>query len=449
MDLSTLWTNFLGEIEQKLNSASFYAWFTEDKLISLKDNVITIQVPMEMHKNILISNYYTIIEECFYNLTGENYDIEFVLPGEVNDEQSNVKQEIKKLPIDDLWKTNLISTYTFDNYIVGNSNKLAKMAALAVAEAPGKIHNPLFLYGKSGLGKTHLMHAIGNFIFNTNPQLKVLYVTSDIFMNDYTGIAATNINKVDYSTKFKEKYRNVDVLIIDDIQFLVAAGKSQDEFFNTFNELHQANKQIIISSDRSPNDLKLLEERLRSRFMWGLPVDIYPPDFDLRCRIIENKIKNTNFASLVGREVIEYIANNCQNDVRFIEGTVNRLMAYTAMMVPKKIDLEFANEALKDYVNVNVYANNSIEFIQQVISEHYGFPVDDLKGKKKSAKIAYPRQIAMYLCRTQTEESFARIGMSFGGRDHSTVISAVNKIEKELKTDVTLQNTINDIKNKL
>ena len=292
------------------------------------------------------------------------------------------------------------------------------------------------------------MQAIGNYIMK-NSHKKVLYVTSDEFMTDYSGFSDSSNNTIDYANQFKNKYRNVDVLIIDDIQFLVGAEKTQTEFFNTFNYLHQSNKQIIISSDRSPDDLKKLEERLRSRFMWGLPVDIYPPDFDLRCRIIKEKIKNSPINDLIEDNVIEYIANSCPSDVRHIEGTLNRLKAYTAMYVPEKIDLEFAVEALKDFVNKNVYVESSIAKIQKVVADYYKISIDDLKGKKRNNKVVIPRQIAMYLCRMETNETFPRIGLEFGGRDHSTVIFACDKIEKELKENVELAETIKNLKSNL
>ncbi len=405
---------------------------------------------MEIQKKVLGDNYYNLIEDTFFKLTGINYEIEFLL----EEETSVVEVLQKEILQDDIeileepWKTNLIPELNFDNYVVGDSNRLAKVAGMAVAESPGKIHNPLFIYGKSGLGKTHLMHAIGNYIVEHSKK-KVLYTTSDMFMNDYTGIANVENNTFEYANQFKNKYRNVDVLIIDDIQYLVGAEKTQQEFFHTFNALHQANKQIIISSDRSPDDLKILEERLRSRFMWGLPVDIYPPDFELRCKIIKQKIKNTSIANKVDETVIEFIANSCQNDIRFLEGAINRLMAYTAMIVPNHIDLEFANEALKDFINKNIYSENSIEGIQQAVANYYKITVADLKGKKKSANIAYPRQVGMYLCRMLTEETFPRIGLEFGGRDHSTVIHACDKIERDLKTNPALENILKEIKNKV
>lgn len=445
LEQDELLKKFLDIIYKEINPASFHAWFNDLKIISLTDNKITFQVPMEIHKKMLGDNYYTLIEKTLFTITNINYDIDFILEEEL---EILPPQIIEENPQNN-YITNLNPNLNFENFVVGDTNRLAKVAAMAVAEAPGRIHNPLFIYGKSGLGKTHLMHAIGNFI-NENSNRRVLYCTCDEFMTEYTNIAnPDNKNTIEYATEFKNKYRNVDVLIIDDIQYLVGAEKTQQEFFNTFNYLHQSNKQIIISSDRSPDDLKILEERLRSRFMWGLPVDIYPPDFDLRCRIIRKKLENTSIANLIKEESIEYIANACQNDIRFLEGAVNRLMAYTAMIVPKSIDLEFTCEALKDFVNKNIYSNNNITKIQNAVANHYNITIDDLKGKKRSNKVAHPRQLAMYLCRIETDETFPRIGLEFGGRDHSTVIFACDKIEKELKTNTELERTIKDIKAKL
>ena len=437
--METLWSSFLEEVQKQISVTSYQVWFKDLKLVLIDDKSLTIQVPMPTHQTILTSNYLNIIQNIFLSLTGVEYNINFILPGEtiIDTTNNELDNEVE-------WKSNLNPNLTFDNFVVGSTNKLAFIAASAVAEAPGTIHNPLFIYGKSGLGKTHLMHAIGNFIMK-NSNKKVLYVTSDQFMTDFTGIADTS-NTIDYANQFKSKYRNVDVLIIDDIQFLVGAEKTQQEFFNTFQYLHQTNKQIIISSDRSPDDLKKLEERLRSRFMWGLPVDIYPPDFDLRCRIIKEKIKNTSLEKKLEDDVIEYIANACPSDVRHIEGTINRLTACTAMYVPEKVDLEFAIESLKDFVNKNVYVENSISKIQKVVADYYNVTIEDLKGKKRSNNIVIPRQIAMYLCRMETDETLERIGLEFGGKDHSTIISAVTKIEKRLKEDIDLFDTVNKIK---
>ena len=457
-----LWQSVLDEIYPEVNTASFHAWFNDLKLIKIQNNKVFIQVPMEIHKRILTQNYYTLLDDAFYKLTNHNYEFEFLLKEEVETEEkketvnvNNVDNFLNTVNIpssimEKEWESNLIPDLNFDNYIVGDSNRLAKTAGMIVAEQPGKVHNPLFIYGKSGLGKTHLMHAIGNYIA-THSNKKVLYTTSEMFKDDYINIISNENkgNNIQVASDFKKKYREVDVLIIDDIQYLVGAEKTQQEFFHTFNALHQANKQIIISSDRSPDDLKLLEERLRSRFMWGLPVDIYPPDFELRCKIIRSKLKNTSIVNKIDENVIEYIANNCQNDVRFLEGAVNRLLAYTAMIVPEVVDLNFAIEALADFVNHNIYTRSSIEGIQKAVADYYKITVDDLKGKKRSANIAYPRQIAMYLSRTLTEENLNRIGLEFGGRDHSTVIHACDKIISDLKKNPALEQQLKEIQNKM
>ena len=438
----------MSRLEKELAPTTFRTWFKDIKLINNYNNKLTIQVPMEIHKSILRETYGNLIEDTLFNINNENYELNYITEAENVDALTEVVNEIEQT--NEIWETNLNKNLNFDNFVVGSSNRLAYVSAMSVAQNPGKIHNPLFIYGKSGLGKTHLMHAIGNYI-TENSHKKVLYTTSDMFMTDFTGIAdiANLDNQIEYANNFKNKYRNVDVLIIDDIQFLVGAEKTQQEFFNTFNYLQQSNKQIIISSDKSPDDLKKLEERLRSRFMWGLPVDIYPPDFELRCDIIKLKLRNTTLTNMINNDVIEYIANSCTNDVRHLEGTINRLMAYTAMIVPEKIDVEFANDALKDYLNKNIYSNNSIESIQKAVSDYYGITVEDLKGKKKSAKITFPRHVAMYLSRMLTDESFPRIGLEFGGRDHSTVIHSINKIDSELKTNLELKKAIDDIKNML
>jgi len=459
-----IWQAVLNEIYPEVNSASYHAWFNDLKLIRIKDNKVYIQVPMEIHKRILTTNYYNLIDDAFYKVTNHNYEFEFLLKEEIDDSLfvvqkivDNVdnfpKKSIIEAPVpvsvDVKWETNLIPELNFENYIVGDSNRLAKTAGMIVAEQPGKVHNPLFIYGKSGLGKTHLMHAIGNYIVEHSKK-RVLYTTSEMFKDDYINIINTeNANNIQVAADFKRKYREVDVLIIDDIQYLVGAEKTQQEFFHTFNALHQANKQIIISSDRSPDDLKLLEERLRSRFMWGLPVDIYPPDFELRCKIIRSKLKNMTISTKIDENVIEYIANNCQNDVRFLEGAINRLMAYTAMIVPDKVDLNFAVEALADFVNHNIYTTNNIEGIQKAVADFYKIRIEDLKGKKRSADIAYPRQIAMYLSRVLTEENLNRIGLEFGGRDHSTVIHACEKITQDLKNNPILEKQLKEIQNKM
>lgn len=431
-----------------MNQNLYSVWFSKLELISISNNVITMKVPLEVHKQMLSETYQELIDSTFFSLTGINYTFKYITEDEVEVFPEPIIELAK--PKEEHWETNLNPKFTFDSFIVGNSNRLAFVAARAVAEAPGTIHNPLFIYGRSGLGKTHLMQAVGNYIISHSNK-KVLYTTSNEFMTDFTGIATIDkgSNNINYANEFKNKYRNVDVLIIDDIQFLVGAERTQQEFFHTFNTLHQENKQIIISSDKSPDDLKKIEERLRSRFMWGLPVDIYPPDFNLRCDIIKAKIKNTSIENKLSEDVIEYIANSCVNDVRHIEGTINRLLAYTAMMVPDIITLDFAIEALKDYVNTNIFINNSIASIQSTVADYFKISVDDLKSKRRTNNVVRPRHIAMYLCRMETDENLAKIGLEFGGRDHSTVSTAIDKMKEELETDDNLNKMLKEIKTKL
>ena len=446
-----LWDKFLSAMQEKMNPISFNTWFKPLKLqeLNTKDNKIIIQVPMGVHKTTLETSWHQVIEETLQELTGNTFELAYVLEDFQATKEKNEDKIKSKKANEEVFVTNLKKEFTFDNFVTGDTNKFAKTAAIAVAEAPGKIYNPLFMYGKSGVGKTHLMHAIGNYI-TEHSNLKVLYTTSDSFKDDYTNIAGgTNDNSFERAEYFKNKYRDVDVLLIDDIQFLVGAEKTQQGFFHTFNELHDKNKQIIITSDRSPEDLKLLEERLRSRFTWGLPVDIYPPDYELRCRIIRDKIRYLNLSTMMNDDVINYIANSCDTDVREIEGAINRLQAYTAVYAPPNITLEFAMEALGDYVNNNIYSMSNITVVQKAVADYYGITVEALKGKKKSKNIAYPRMLGMYMARIMTNESFPRIGLEFGGRDHSTVIHACDKIEEDLKDNKQLQEIINEIKTKI
>ena len=452
-----IWSNFLSILNKKVTPITYNTWFKPLKLYEMdqKNGKIIIQVPMSIHKKMLETSWYDLMISTFNELTGINFDIKFVLEQDIiNDKANNSVDNANVINSEVIENTkfdsNLRKEFTFDNFVVGDTNKFAKTAALAVAQQPGKIYNPLFIYGKSGLGKTHLMHAIGNYIMD-NSNLKVLYTTSDTFRDDYTNITSSNNREDTFnrSSQFKNKYRDIDVLIIDDIQFLVGAEMTQQEFFHTFEELHSHNKQIIISSDRSPDDLKLLEERLRSRFAWGLPVDIWPPDFDLRCRIIKDKIKHLTIANQIDEDIIEYMANACDTDVRSLEGVINRLVAYTAMYVPSKIDLDFAREALGDFISKNIYSTNDISMVQKAVADYYGLTVDVLKGKKKSKNIAYPRMLAMYLSRMLTDESFPKIGLEFGARDHSTVMHACDKIVLDLKNNKKLQEIINEIKGKI
>ena len=445
MDINNIWTTFLKRIEASVQPMSYTTWFKETKLISLKDNKAIVQVPMEIHKKHLKESYNDIIEEIFTDITGTNFQMEYYLPNELN---SNV--EIPNETSENVeFETNLNPNYTFETFIVGESNKFAQAMALAVAERPGFVYNPLFLYSSSGLGKTHLMHAIGNYVHN-NSKKRVLYVTSEKFVNDFLELYKKNKdeNNFEYVDNFKKKYRNVDVLLIDDIQYLETASKTQQEFFHTFNELHQQNKQIVIASDRSPDDFQKLEERLKTRFSWGMTINIFPPDMNLRLSIIERKLEAqqiTNFPN----DVKEYIASICTSDIRKLEGAISRVLAYATIMNGSDITLDLALEALRDFIGKNVISRNKIEQVQKIVATKYNLTLEDIKGKKRNANITMPRQIAMYICRNVLNEPLMKIGIEFGGKDHTTVMHSVNKIEKELKTDSKLEMEINSIVNNL
>ncbi len=447
MDRKEFWNNCLNYINSKLENISFNIWFKDSELIDLRDNTLIIKVNSEFVKQHITTYYDDLVEEALSNSSPNNYTYEIVTQDEVEQNEPVVIEEKIELP---KYKDNnsyLNESYTFENFVIGETNRLAATVGLSVAEQPGKLYNPLFIYGKSGLGKTHLMHAIGNYIRN-NSDKTVLYVTSETFISDFTRLYKKDEERVELEEHFKDKYRNVDVLLIDDIQFLGGATKTQDEFFNTFNFLHEGKKQIIISSDRSPDDLKLLEDRLKTRFTWGLTVNITPPDYELRLKIIKNKITGHEVSRLIRPEVLEYIANNCESDVRHLEGAINRLYAVTAMYSPKEINLEFAQDALRDYIGNSLYITNNIAKIQKAVAEYFDLTVDNLKSKKRTANIKNARQIAMYICKMTTEETIERIGLEFN-RDHATVIHACNRIDEEYKSSEELREQIKEIKIKI
>lgn len=457
MDKVKIWNDFINELKNKVSDVTFNTWFINLKLLTINDKDIVIIVPYSVHKNHIINNYMDIIEEIFLNITGKNLNIVFCLEGEYKE---NTLDNIEKIGLDDsvienfveARKTNLNPKYTFDNFVVGDSNRFAFSSCLSVAQNPGKLYNPLFLYGKSGLGKTHLMHAIGNYIVQ-NTNMRVLYITTDEFMNEFISITRDSGNKEDnfnYIDIFKEKYRDVDVLMIDDIQFLGSANATQQEFTNTFNSLYYKEKQIIICSDRSVDDLKMFADRLRTRFNWGLKAIISVPEFDLKVKIIKNKIKTSDLAIDLSEEIIDFMASNCGSDVRNLEGMITRLAAYSAICNIKNYTLETAMEALDEYVNgMGQYTVNSIGKIINIVSQYFKLTPDDLKGKKRSKDIANARMIAMYLCRILTDETYPRIGLEFGGRDHSTVIHAYEKINEDIKNNGELEKIISELKLKM
>jgi len=452
-----LWHNFLERIRPTVNSEIYATWFQDTYINSIDNNKITIVTKLDLQKKWLQNRYYDFIQTNLYDISNINYELVFKLEEEIKNEiqvddieKANTSTE-KEDNFEVVHKSNLNKNLTFSTFVVGNSNRLAQAAALQVAQDPGKIYNPLFLFGNSGLGKTHLMHAIGNYIEQNDKSKKVLYVTSQQFMDDYSKYSRKDDEYKDY---FKDKYHNIDVLIIDDIQCIATGAKTQMEFFHTFNDLHSNNKQVILSSDRSPNDLKQMEDRLRTRFNWGLTAEIYPPELELRKNILKNKIKNykDKYASLqdTSDEVIDYIASNiAEGDVRILENSLNRLMAYSAVWGLQKITLKDAVDALKDLINKGTSEQADISRIQKVVADYFQISVEDLKGRKRSSNVAFPRQIAMYLSRSLLNESFERIGLEFGGKDHSTVMHSCDKIEDECMIKEETRNTIEKIKENL
>lgn len=435
------WKEILQRVrdEHELSEISFTTWIEPLTIHSVEDNLITILVPSEKMGLDYVSKKYTLpIKVAIAEITGVNYEIRFILPEEV-------KQEKAPAPVQkNLYVPNLNPKYTFDTFVVGSNNKFAHAASLAVAESPGEIYNPLFLYGGVGLGKTHLMHSIAHFILQKNPSSRILYVTSEEFTNEVIEAIRNSNNTA--MTKFREKYRNIDVLLIDDVQFIIGKESTQEEFFHTFNSLYSANKQIIISSDKPPKDMEILDERFRSRFEWGLIVDITLPDYETRMAILHKKEDMDGYN--VSEDVIKYIANNIKSNIRELEGAFNKVVAY-AKLEKKEVTLELAEQALKDIVAPNENKQITADYIISMVAEHFNVSTADLCGNKRSSKIVMPRQVAMYLCREILAIPLKNVGQYLGNRDHTTVMHGVEKIEKELQTNEQLQNTIDTLKKKI
>lgn len=449
MDLNNIWNSFLSNIKLKINDIAYDTWFSETKLINLNENIATVLVPYHIHKKSLSENYSDIIDEVFTEVTGSNFKFNYVVEEEV---ENNITESTEIIGVpnnSENFETNLDSRYTFKNFIIGPSNKFAATSALAVAEQPGKMYNPLFIYGSSGLGKTHLMQAIGNYVVK-NSNKRVLYIPCDTFINDFIDLYRDpSSNNIEAIKKFKNKYRDVDVLMIDDIHSLVRANSAQQEFFNTFNDLYNNEKQIIISSDRSPDDIKKLEERLKTRFNWGLQVNILPPDFKLRMEILNNKIANSELTEVVPDDVKEYIASNCVGDVRRLEGSITRVFAYATMMNGSEITLDIAKEALKDDYSKAYVSQNKMDQVIQIVCEYYNLKEEVFLSKNRSNEVAIPRMIAMYICRTYLDENLTKIGIKFGGKNHTTVMHAVNKVKKAIIDDDNLNNEIQKMINQI
>ncbi|MCL6585148.1 MAG: chromosomal replication initiator protein DnaA [Anoxybacillus sp.] len=444
-NIDDLWNKALAEIEKKISKPSFETWLKSTKAHSLKGDTLVIVAPNEFARDWLDSRYAHLIGETIYDITGEELTIKFIIPHNPEEElelkPTTKKQRKLEEEQTDFPQSMLNPKYTFDTFVIGSGNRFAHAASLAVAEAPAKAYNPLFIYGGVGLGKTHLMHAIGHYVIEHNPSAKVVYLSSEKFTNEF--INAIRDNKAD---DFRNKYRNVDVLLIDDIQFLAGKEQTQEEFFHTFNTLHEESKQIVISSDRPPKEIPTLEDRLRSRFEWGLITDITPPDLETRIAILRKKAKAEGFD--IPNEVMLYIANQIDSNIRELEGALIRVVAYSSL-INKEINADLAAEALKDIIPSAKPKVITIQDIQRVVGEHFNLKMEDFKAKKRTKSVAFPRQIAMYLSRELTDCSLPKIGEEFGGRDHTTVIHAHEKITKLLQTDGQLQKHIKEIQEKL
>lgn len=437
MDIVSLWEKTLQLIKGELSPPSFNAFFKQIKPLQIQSNTLILLVPNDFTKGILEDRYLNLIESSVNQLSLKKHDIKFVLS---EDDVAGLKKNHNIEEDDNKLKKNypnLNPKYTFDTFVIGNSNRFAHAACVAVAEAPARAYNPLFLYGGVGLGKTHLMHAIGHHIMEQKKDPKVVYVSSEKFTNELI-----NSIKDDRNEEFRNKYRNVDVLLIDDIQFIAGKERTQEEFFHTFNSLHEANKQIIISSDRPPKEIPTLEDRLRSRFEMGLITDIQAPDFETRMAILRKKAQMEDID--VPNEVTVYIAKNIKSNIRELEGALTRVVAYSSL-TNKTISFELASEALKDIISTSKHEEINVNRIKEKVSSVFSLKMEDFNSKKRTRSISYPRQIAMYLSRELTDLSLPKIGEEFGGRDHTTVIHAHDKIAKDIENNEDFKEKINKI----
>lgn len=433
--------------EHEILDISYTTWLLPLQISSLDGGVLKVLTPDPSFLSYITKKYGFIIKIAIEEVTGIKCDIKFIVKEDIKEKPS---KQLIQLPSNEvsqsaLQTANLNPRYTFDSFVVGANNNLAHAASLAVAESPGEIYNPLFIYGGVGLGKTHLMHSIAHFILKNNPSSKILYVTSEKFTNELID-AIRNKNNIS-TTEFREKYRNNDILLIDDIQFIIGKESTQEEFFHTFNTLHEAKKQIIISSDKPPKDIETLEERLRSRFEWGLTVDIQSPNYETRMAILRKKEELEGYN--IDNEVIKYIATNIKSNIRELEGALTKIVALSKLDNNKEIDIALAEEALKDIISPNSEREVTPESIIQVVADHFGITPLDISSQKRNKEVVFPRQIVMYLCQNMTDTSLQVIGKYLGGRDHTTIIHGREKISAELSHNENLSNTIDILKKKI
>jgi chromosomal replication initiator protein len=439
---ASIWDQVLARVETKVNRHSFYTWFKPTSFISDSGQAITVRVPNPLFKDWLTKHYSVVLAEALGEIKRAEVQVHFIAEG--TPEATAPPEEPPPAPVDEqpgepvaapLTLGGLTPRYTFDTFIVGPSNQFAHAACRAVAEAPSRSYNPLFIYGGVGLGKTHLMHAVGQYVLQHNPSLALTYISSERFMNEMI-----NALRYDRILDFRDRYRSVDVLLVDDIQFVSGKEGTQTEFFHTFNALYDAQKQIVLSSDRPPHEISDLEERLRSRFEWGLIADIQPPDLETKVAILKKKAENE--AIPLPDNVAIYIAGRIKSNIRELEGSLIRLIAY-ASLTGRELSLELAQEILKNVLDQDDRAV-TIETIQKFVSDYYQLKVGELKSRNNSKSVAMPRQIAMYLCKTLTHASLPEIGRSFGGKHHSTVIHSIKKIEDMRRRNADFNSLIGD-----
>ncbi|MCI9178371.1 MAG: chromosomal replication initiator protein DnaA [Clostridia bacterium] len=437
-EINELLTKAKELLKSEVTQISYNTWIKEFDIEDISNNTITILTQNSIQKDMLKSRYIPVIQNTFSFLTNINYEIAIVSEEERNSLATTTTQESSTNYSNSNF--NLNPKYTFDSFVVGNNNRFASAAALAVAEAPATAYNPLFLYGGVGLGKTHLMHAIGNEVLKRDRNANILYVTSEKFTNQLINAIKDNKNEM-----FRSKYRGIDVLLIDDIQFIAGKERIQEEFFHTFNALHEEGKQIILSSDRPPKDIQLLEDRLRTRFEWGLIADISNPDYETRMAILKKKAQLDNI--IISDDILSNIATKIDTNIRELEGTLNKLIAMSSLE-NKPITIELSDKAIADVVS---HQNKvlSVEYIQGIVAKYFNITVEDLKGSRRSVDVAFPRQVAMYLCRDIAQISTPKIGQAFGKRDHSTVMHACNKIAKEIKENSNTKLIVETVKNSL
>jgi chromosomal replication initiator protein len=431
--LTETWASVLNLLEAEMTSVSFSTWIEPIVPASLEDNNMVLEVPSEFNLGIIKSRYKDLIQNAAKIVTKRNINIDLCVNNAIKN-KSQQSESDNKQPVSSI----LNPKYTFSTFVKGNGNQFAHAAALAVAEAPAQAYNPLFIYGGVGLGKTHLMHAIGHYILEQNSNFNVLYTSSEKFTNELI-----NAIKDDKNEEFRNKYRNIDILLIDDIQFIGGKERTQEEFFHTFNALYESNKQIVISSDKPPKEILTLEERLRSRFEWGLIADIQAPDIETRIAILRKKSQLEHYD--IPNDVLVYIASNIESNIRELEGALNRVIAYSSL-TGAEINLELAQDCLKQILSGRTVTNINHDTIMKVVSRYYDIMPEQLLSHKRSRNISYPRQVAMYLCRELTDMSLPKIGQVFGGRDHTTVMHACDKIAEEMEQNADLRRAISELK---